>query len=105
MLRVLPLPAVIAAAALQTHNERQHGLGGGAVGVMHEERPAQPLGNRGNLSDGRFGSRSDIERFAPVLLFKLQRRLDERLGRIVHINKIAQLFAVFKIRYTVDGLR
>ena len=43
------LPAVIAVTALKPHDERQQRLGGGTVGVVHEERPAEPLGNLGEL--------------------------------------------------------
>ena len=49
LLRILALPAVVAAAALQPHDERQQRLGRGPVGVMHEERPAEPLGDRRKL--------------------------------------------------------
>ena len=43
------LPAIVAGQALQAHGERQQRLGRRPVGVMHQERPADPACRSGDL--------------------------------------------------------
>src|SRR5262249_59518438 len=43
-LRGLALPAVIAGHAAKAHDQREQGLSGWSVGVVHQERPADAAG-------------------------------------------------------------
>ena len=65
----LGLPAIVAGQALQPHGERQQRLGRRPVGVMHQERPADPAGRLARsrrdarrASSGRPGARSRRDR-------------------------------------------
>ena len=46
-------------------------------------------GGLGDLADGRLSARADVERFSKVGRVQPDRRVDERLGDVSHVDEIA----------------